>query len=54
MNHKNKLLPAKKVTTRYHFKTWSFLPTETTTTSQGDPTNTCTTITTTTHYAPEY
>jgi hypothetical protein len=54
MNQTNILLPKKKVTTRYQFKTWFFLPTETSTaTSQGDPGNTCTTITTTTHYLPE-
>ena len=51
MIYSNVTMPKKKVITRYQFKTGKFSTTETTTaTSQGDPTNTCTTILTSTHF----
>lgn len=51
---KNLKLPKMQAITRYKFGGGSFFPTETTTatTSQGDATNTCTTILTSTHFVP--
>jgi hypothetical protein len=51
---KNLKLPKKSVISIYCLKGsngWS-AETTTTTTSQGDPENTCTTLVTTTHFAP--
>jgi len=54
MNNQVNKLPQKKTQTLYHFKNtiksafWVFETT--TTTSQGDPSNTCTTVATTTHF----
>jgi len=52
---KNFKIPQQKIQPVYRFKSGSqsFADTTTTVTSQGDPTNSCTTVVTTTHFAPK-
>jgi hypothetical protein len=52
MNNLKIKLPKKSIFTLYQFKTGNHRSPDTTTQSQGDPTNTCTTIFTTTHFIP--